>query len=85
MSTASTAATATSAADAAAIGAEEFLLLPPDAVQVPCSPAQATYPPFLRLSGLSTGNGWILTDGRCFTDPTASPSALNIPLLISAP
>jgi hypothetical protein len=61
--------------------AEEQALLPDTARQVPCTPTRATLPPFTRFSNM-TGGFWILSDGRCFTDPTYQRPALS-PLSLS--
>jgi hypothetical protein len=66
------------------MAAEEQKLLPSTAKEVPCSPDRVTFPPFTRLSNMS-GGFYVLSDGRCFTDPNFVPRASPMELVPSAP
>ena len=65
------------ASEAAWQSEQQLLALPKDVQQIDCRPGMPTFPPFTRLSGFSAGF-YILSDGRCFVDPAATPFFLNI-------
>ena len=58
------------------VSAQELHSLPSDVVQIDCRPGMATLPPYTRFTGFSSM--YVLADGRCFIDPSASPFFLNI-------